>query len=549
MDRWSQLSLKDKSDLMSLYIKNGISSLEEIKKHYNSYQDGGKITFQQWKDRMKTKYPDIEMDNDKAGYNYEEYFNNNYDAAIRQLDNLQHFPDTYKLPNHPTFSNESIYSRGPMIGGNWINDSTFNPSIINRRYYPNTYREDRPYTEREIYNSFATGGHLFQGGGHNDPNFVGGATALKKNYDYELEHLAEKYPVTAKGPWHDYEIHNPSPSQKAHWNELSRMYNRVAQRPDYQYLNPTNILEYAPGIGDAIDAGHSLYDLQQGNTGLGLAGLGMLALPNIVEKPLKLGKQLLKAPAQIIKNVRANRNIDSQNEVLEQVWKNFLERETRETGVYRNARAKKDIYNNNSSMIHLLPDELHYPVVDQTLNPIRYMYNGTIPKTLKEYVKGFKGGIKDLLNTDMYNLNDHIYVNPLKWLEHPNRFKGTLGHEVQHSVQHTLPIDYQLSTNVHTIDYFVNNRDNKYTRNLLQPFERNSGKWIGSPDELDSEMIKWKMQHDIPLNVDFLSFSPDQQQKFIKKAMKRFKLNEGDATNILNGLSRNQYFKFGGELK
>lgn len=36
MDRWSQLSLKDKSDLMSLYIRNVISSLEEIKKHYNN---------------------------------------------------------------------------------------------------------------------------------------------------------------------------------------------------------------------------------------------------------------------------------------------------------------------------------------------------------------------------------------------------------------------------------------------------------------------------------------------------------------------------------
>ena len=36
-DRWSQLSMSEKSDLMSLYIRNGISSLEEIKKHYNSF--------------------------------------------------------------------------------------------------------------------------------------------------------------------------------------------------------------------------------------------------------------------------------------------------------------------------------------------------------------------------------------------------------------------------------------------------------------------------------------------------------------------------------
>ena len=44
MDRWSQLSLKDKSNLMSLYIQNGISSLEEIKKHYNSFAEGGQMS-------------------------------------------------------------------------------------------------------------------------------------------------------------------------------------------------------------------------------------------------------------------------------------------------------------------------------------------------------------------------------------------------------------------------------------------------------------------------------------------------------------------------
>ena len=31
----------------------------------------------------------------------------------------QHFPDTYKKPNHPTFSNESIYSGGEHEGGQW----------------------------------------------------------------------------------------------------------------------------------------------------------------------------------------------------------------------------------------------------------------------------------------------------------------------------------------------------------------------------------------------------------------------------------------------
>lgn len=157
--KWDNLTMSQRSELMKLYLKHGITSLDSMRAHYNSFADGGKIPFKVWKAKMKAKYPDIEMENDKAGYDYEAYFTNNYEDAIRQLSNLQHFPDTYKLPNHPTFSNESIYSRGPMMGGSWVNDTTFTPSVINRQYHPNIYRKDRDYTEREIY------GHKFGDGG------------------------------------------------------------------------------------------------------------------------------------------------------------------------------------------------------------------------------------------------------------------------------------------------------------------------------------------------------------------------------------------------
>lgn len=59
---WSELSLSQKSDLMKLYIQNGITSLSAMKEHYNSLQDGGKLTFKQWKEKMQQKYPDIEKE-------------------------------------------------------------------------------------------------------------------------------------------------------------------------------------------------------------------------------------------------------------------------------------------------------------------------------------------------------------------------------------------------------------------------------------------------------------------------------------------------------
>ena len=429
-DRWSQLSMSEKSDLMSLYIRNGISSLEEIKKHYNSFADGG---------QMNINGPD-------------------------------------------------------------------------------------------------------------EPNFVGGATALKKDYNYELEHLADKYAITAKGPWHDYGINNPSSSQKSHWNELTRMYNRVAQRPNYEYLNPINIAEYAPVIGDAIDAGRSVYDLQQGNTGVGLAGLGLLALPNFIEEPLKLGTKVLRLPVQVVKNIKANRNINSQNEVLETVWNNLLERESRDTGVYRHSRAERELKNSNSNMFHALSNEIHYPQVNQSANIIRYMYNGTMPKTLKEVTKGFKEGVHNLFKTDAYNLDDVIYINPINWATGPTDFRGLLGHEAQHSVQRTLPQSYRLSMDNPNSEYFTNNTENRYTRDLLKPFERKSNEWKGSPEELDSEIIRWKLINDIKLNKDFSTFDPEIKQSFINKTAKRFALENWEAENILNGLSRNQYFNYGGKL-
>jgi len=173
--QWNELSVSNKAALMRIYIENGITDLDVMQAHYN--QQGGKVgrnsnsansysslpnnsrTYERWADAI-ARHKGINIANDKT-YDYRRYYNENTEAAWRMLqaNAEEHFPDTYKLPVHPTFSNESIYSRGPQMGGNWLNDSTFVPSVINKQYYPNIYREDRPYTEREIYQ------HEFQNGG------------------------------------------------------------------------------------------------------------------------------------------------------------------------------------------------------------------------------------------------------------------------------------------------------------------------------------------------------------------------------------------------
>ena len=74
---------------------------------------------------------------------------------------------------------------------------------------------------------------------------------------------------------------------KAHSRVRAELQNRVADRTDYKGLNPVNILEYTPVIGDALDAGNIINDTANRNYLSAGIGAGTFLLPNIIEKPLK----------------------------------------------------------------------------------------------------------------------------------------------------------------------------------------------------------------------------------------------------------------------
>lgn len=170
--KWDDLTMSQKSELMRLYIRNGITSLDQMSSHFNTYANGGpKKTYREWAVQMHTKYPWLELDPNKAGYDYERYFNENYDDAIARLNEAEarHFTDRYKLPNHPTFSNESLYSQGPSYGGTWTKDDKFIPSVINTQQYPKVYDQNRAYTEEEIYDRLR---HKFDEGGPKQNRYV-----------------------------------------------------------------------------------------------------------------------------------------------------------------------------------------------------------------------------------------------------------------------------------------------------------------------------------------------------------------------------------------
>lgn len=42
-DKWGGLSLRDKAALMKIYVSSGTSSIKDMREHYNTYANGGKI--------------------------------------------------------------------------------------------------------------------------------------------------------------------------------------------------------------------------------------------------------------------------------------------------------------------------------------------------------------------------------------------------------------------------------------------------------------------------------------------------------------------------
>lgn len=60
----------------------------------------------------------------KGDYDYYGLFNNTDKSKLPSFNYMSHFPDTYKKPNHETFSNESQYAQfgnpGFWVGNNFI---------------------------------------------------------------------------------------------------------------------------------------------------------------------------------------------------------------------------------------------------------------------------------------------------------------------------------------------------------------------------------------------------------------------------------------------
>lgn len=117
---WNNLSMHDRANYIRVGVSSGITKLSDIHRAYNTYAKGGYLD---WISKIKEWRPGISEDIDakEPTYDYEGFFMEDPERAWRMLngDPEVHFTDKYKKPNHPTFSDESIYSTPETPGGHW----------------------------------------------------------------------------------------------------------------------------------------------------------------------------------------------------------------------------------------------------------------------------------------------------------------------------------------------------------------------------------------------------------------------------------------------
>lgn len=151
---WTELSMKDKSDLMSLFLKQGISSLSDMRRIYDGLSNTK--SYKDWKEKIK-KYKNIDIDNDKS-YDYIGFYNENPERAYELLKENPdtHFTDKYETPLHPTFSDESIYSNDRTKGGHWIEHPNNKWEFQHSDYTAEHLEDTNRYLQENDINSYAT---------------------------------------------------------------------------------------------------------------------------------------------------------------------------------------------------------------------------------------------------------------------------------------------------------------------------------------------------------------------------------------------------------
>lgn len=300
------------------------------------------------------------------------------------------------------------------------------------------------------------------------------------------------------------------------------------------------ILSAVTPLGD-IESAKGIYnDATSGNYGSAALGLGLLALPNFIEKPLKAVRRVGKDYVMIAKDAVGSpkRFIQARKEgtypLTYKERRSYLEN-VHEKGKTVASRVRANNEEDLKFRQTIDPEGGHEFKALEGANS-KYTYNS---KSYKNFADPEKtSGV----NSREWNINSHINLkqNPnSKFLKHPNSAAFTTAHELQHSYQNGLSdIRYMRELDSPAVTEWHE------ASSALTPLKKNAGTWEGDPLELNSEVMAYRAIRNVPR---YNQMNDTQQKKISNFISGRFNISEESAHNMLNELSKLGY-KNGGKL-
>lgn len=230
---WEDLNIKEKSDLMRLYISNGIMDLDTIKEHYNAFQDGGNVKmprgYKVSSKLMKIAQRQIDKDAALQSSDYEPdngmpqatFLMNrkNQQKAFEQygytrLNNSEYGPVTNAVTNSP-HKDIPVYQKYPDVDvdrdnlqkiGTFLDNASAGETDIYKGPQ-DSYLPDPAYFPVDVYIDRKTGKVYNQGWDFNDYHNTGkayGASRLKNIAGNLLDRIGSPTVVTTGLQAHPY---------------------------------------------------------------------------------------------------------------------------------------------------------------------------------------------------------------------------------------------------------------------------------------------------------------------------------------------------------